>query len=63
MRTSFRLAPHTIEPVMVVELWRGSQMIGTLYPSSDGFRIISKHQIETAAAVETEGVIEVSIRR
>jgi hypothetical protein len=40
---TFILSAHTRRDQRVCEIWQGGDMIGVIYPTEDGVRIISKH--------------------
>jgi hypothetical protein len=64
----FRIKPHSIRPVHVVEVWRDGTFIGTIAPGldlADGtLRLVSKYPI-TSALLEKDdtrlNVLKVSI--
>lgn len=39
---SLRLAPHTRVDDTIVEIWRDDAMIGVIYPSPKGIKLLSK---------------------
>lgn len=44
--TKLRLAPRHFKGDRVIEIWQGGEMIGAIYPTGDGVRIMSKYLTE-----------------
>lgn len=52
---TFKLAPHSVlSGVQLVEIWDEGEMIGSIYPTEVGIKVISKH-----VANDLEGVIHI----
>lgn len=41
---TFKLAPHTVLDVTVVEVWDDGKFLATIYPAVRGLQIISKYR-------------------
>ena len=54
----FRLVPHDIRKVQLVEVWSGDQFLATITPQEWGIRIVSKHLNQGSAWLEDIQLVE-----
>lgn len=57
----FRLAHHSIhEGVVIVEIWDGGRMIGTIYPGNaderSAVRVVTKYPVDTSIITDRLGL-------
>lgn len=51
----FRLVDHSIKPgIKIVEIWNGDTLMGTIYPTERGIKLVSKYIVD-----DPEGAVEV----
>lgn len=53
--TRLKLAEHSTDETMIVEVWRGAKMIAHVYPSEHGIRIMGEHFDSLRVAVFDPG--------
>ncbi len=62
MSERFRFAAHQTEPgKVVVEYWRDGKFVATIYPHSDGLRIISKYMTGVVEELDSPGSVVIKL--
>lgn len=54
------MTPHLVRNLRIVEVWIDGRMVGTIYPTESGIKVISKYA-GTVKTEEADCVTEVSI--